>query len=478
MPDSFGPVYEVTHVVDREIIEEFDAWLGQHIEEMLTIEGISRAASFSANDSEDDRSIRVSRYHFDSDADLEKYVAGPALLLRQSADDLFSGRFEVHRRVLHENQVIDGSLKPAEVCLNCGSALSGQYCADCGQRATSRLISIWQLLREAFGDLLELDSRLWHTLIPLAVRPGKLTRDYLEGRRARFMPPFRTYLVLSIVFFLVAFFDPREEFGFLFGAEADAPGITEETEAERERRREIRGNVMRALVEEGVLPADRAGTALPDDGSPAGGPLPGRPSAAAGETENAENEANGFSIRIDDTDGEEFGDCNKIRGEGLPPWLSSRLTPERLKVMCERFVADRGKAWSSKLLENVPAALIALLPIMALVLKALYPLSKRYYVEHVLFVVHYHAFMFLILSLQIVFSRLATTLLSLQESVSIVTTVAVSLYIPVYLFRAMRRVYGQRWLITAVKYMVLLMAYFMGLLGILGVTAVIAAFSI
>ena len=50
-------------------------------------------------------------------------------------------------------------------CLNCGTELRGQYCGHCGQRASSRLISLWELTRDAFGDLLELDSRLWRTLL-------------------------------------------------------------------------------------------------------------------------------------------------------------------------------------------------------------------------------------------------------------------------------------------------------------------------
>ena len=145
--------------------------------------------------------------------------------------------------------------------------------------------------------------------------------------------------------------------------------------------------------------------------------------------------------------------------------------------MCERVVADDVKAWGSKLVDNIPAALIALLPLMALVLKMLYPLSKRYYVEHVLFVVHYHAFFFLILSLQILFGRLIS-LLSLPGFFSGVTTAAVSIYIPIYLAMAMRRVYGQGWLVTIPKYFVLSVAYLIGMAGILGVTAIIAAFSI
>ena len=89
-------------------------------------------------------------------------------------------------------------------CLNCGNRLTGQYCGHCGQRSRSRLISLWELVRDGFGDLLDIDSRLWRTMIPLLIRPGRLTIDYLQGRRARYMPPFRMYLVLSVVFFIIS----------------------------------------------------------------------------------------------------------------------------------------------------------------------------------------------------------------------------------------------------------------------------------
>ncbi len=475
MADNFGPVYEVTHTVDLEIIDDFDVWLARHIEEMLAIEGISRAQRFTASDHEDGRPVRVSQYFFDSNSDLDNYLAGPAELMRRSASETFDGNIEVSRRVLRENEYVEESLTPASMCLNCGSTLSGQYCGNCGQRAGTRLISIWQLLREAFGDLLELDSRLWRTLIPLTVRPGKLTREYLEGRRARFMPPFRTYLVLSIVFFLVAFFDPREEFGILFGPGTDGSDAASDTGEELGDVQDIRNEVMRQLVADGVLTADQAGVAAAP-----GSDNPGTPSVAedsSAEEEGDNEDADAFNIRISDGKTTTTDNCDDIDTADWPPWLEERLTPARLKIACERVVADNGKAFLSKLLDSVPAALIALLPIMALVLKTLYPLSKRYYVEHVLFVVHYHAFVFLILSLQILFGRVVS-LLSVSGFISGITTFAVSLYIPVYLLLAMRRVYEQGWFFTTFKYLALLLAYFVGMIVILVSTAIIAAFSI
>ena len=139
-------------------------------------------------------------------------------------------------------------------CLNCGTELRGQYCASCGQRASNRLISIWELLRDAFGDLLELDSRLWRTVIPLLVRPGLLTHDYLIGRRARYMPPFRMYLVLSVIFFVVAVFDPRDDMSLLFEPE---PEPTAEEQVEQERTKdealEKAQEKVEELAEEGKL---------------------------------------------------------------------------------------------------------------------------------------------------------------------------------------------------------------------------------
>jgi uncharacterized protein DUF3667/uncharacterized protein DUF4286 len=472
MADSFEPVYEVTHTVDGEISADFDVWLGQHVEEMLGIQGLFRAEIYVADDHEDGRPRRVSLYHFESDTDLENYLAGPADVMRQSADKLFGGRFETSRRVLREKEVVDGSLRPIETCPNCDTSLAGQYCGNCGQRAQSRLISLWQLLREAFGDLLELDSRLWRTLVPLIVRPGKLTGDYLEGRRARFMPPFRTYLVLSILFFLVAFFDPREQFSIFF--EADTPAATTDEAASAA---EIRDEVLGQLVEEGIIAEGENSTRLPAPNNPTevlGSETTDVPVADEGETSN---EDDAFNIQIGNGKTTTTNNCDEIESEDWPAWLPSWITPARMETVCERAVADNGKAFLGKLLDNVPAALIALLPLMALILKMLYPLSRRYYVEHVLFVVHFHAFFFLNLTLQILFSRL-TSLLRLPDAISTITSVTVSLYILVYLFKAMRRVYAQGWLATFAKYLVLLVAYFVGLTLMILFSAVFAVFSI
>src|SRR5206468_1066864 len=59
---------------------------------------------------------------------------------------------------------------------------------------------IWEAIEATF----ELDGRLWRTLPALFFRPGRLARDYIEGRLARHVPPFRTFLVALVLFIFAA----------------------------------------------------------------------------------------------------------------------------------------------------------------------------------------------------------------------------------------------------------------------------------
>jgi len=89
-------------------------------------------------------------------------------------------------------------------CLNCGATLSGRFCANCGQPADVHLPSTSELVHEALEGITHSDSRLWRTLKLLWFKPGKLTQEFVAGRRAAYLPPFRLYLVMSVVFFLIA----------------------------------------------------------------------------------------------------------------------------------------------------------------------------------------------------------------------------------------------------------------------------------
>lgn len=94
-------------------------------------------------------------------------------------------------------------IPPGSPCANCGTVLHGPWCHECGQMAVDFHKSIWKLGREVLESFFHLDGRLAHTLPRLMVRPGRLTRDYLDGKRAVQVPPLRMFLVVLLLTFLV-----------------------------------------------------------------------------------------------------------------------------------------------------------------------------------------------------------------------------------------------------------------------------------
>ncbi len=92
----------------------------------------------------------------------------------------------------------------AEACANCGQTLHGEYCQACGQRRfTEADRRLGHLLRQAFHAATDLDGRFWGSLRALAFRPGLLSRDYLEGRRRRWMAPMALFLLANVLYFVL-----------------------------------------------------------------------------------------------------------------------------------------------------------------------------------------------------------------------------------------------------------------------------------
>jgi Protein of unknown function (DUF3667) len=98
--------------------------------------------------------------------------------------------------------VHDPELQEASpVCLNCGEKLTGAFCSRCGQEAVDLHRPLPQLASDFLDDVLDLDKGLLRTIGPLLFRPGWLTREYLAGRRIRYVKPLRLYLLAALLFF-------------------------------------------------------------------------------------------------------------------------------------------------------------------------------------------------------------------------------------------------------------------------------------
>jgi len=281
-------------------------------------------------------------------------------------------------------------MQATKYCDNCGAALHGPFCSLCGQRAKTPIVSFREFIGDALNNLFSVDSRVWRTVLPLFFQPGALTCDYLAGRRGRYLPPFRTYLVLSLLFFIIA---------SVFGVGVD---IT---------------------VDDELPPAD----------------------------------VESLGIETNDYDGSDDFSCKDIQIGGIG-FLDGPEFEARLRGACEKVMADSGNSLFQALADNIPMMMFLFIPFVALLMKILYLFSHRKYIEHLLFLFHYHAFFFMILTVIVIEAPLTRSFPAIAAPAMVVATLG-RVYAPVYLLIAMRRVYGQSWFVTSTKYLLLLAGY-------------------
>jgi Protein of unknown function (DUF3667) len=306
-------------------------------------------------------------------------------------------------------------------CDNCGAPVPGRYCGKCGQRLEPPVKSLWHFSRMAMEDLTHADSRVWRTLAALLFRPGRLTAEFLAGRRARYLPPVRLYLVLSVVFFLWAAATPS---GWrILQLDDEHPPAASAAGA-------------------------RATSTAPAQASSSRGQAP-----AAREGAAATPQQRDLRCHMD--------------YEG--PWAAT-LGPLAVRA-CQHIAADNGRSLQEAFLHNLPRAMFLFLPLLAGAMRLMYWWPRHYYVEHLLLLLHDHCFVFLGLML----AWVAATLLPFASGW---VHFAMTLYIPWYLYRSMRVVYGQSRALTAVKLVVLAFFYLVSGAVMVALTTVYSALTL
>jgi len=118
-------------------------------------------------------------------------------------------------------------------CGNCGAELHGRYCYACGQKASHSEVSLRELVHEGVHEFAHLDSKIVHTLRLLLFKPGELTAEFLRGRRVRYIPPLRLYLVCSLLFFALAAWS-RSSFINIQLTKSDIPNSAEREAVQKE----------------------------------------------------------------------------------------------------------------------------------------------------------------------------------------------------------------------------------------------------
>lgn len=310
-------------------------------------------------------------------------------------------------------------------CGNCGATLTGPYCSSCGQHAHESARSISALFHDAWHIATHVDGRFWQTMYILLCKPGRLTKEYFAEHRARYLPPVRVYLVLSVLFFAFGFATPNK-----FRVVTLPEGTTAKQALKR------------------LAAAD--------------------PPASAAKSQPADEDSDTLVIApgADNSKFFNVSTCDKVVTS--IEWLQKPL-----RESCLRNIGNHGETVKHAFIANIPKMMFVFVPLMALVMLLLYWWPRRYYVEHLVFFLHNHAAVFLLLLIQAALSWIAAWLAWRTFNGWVIAFI--SLYTVWYVYKAMRSYYGQGRFLTLTKLCVVGLSYVFGFSVTLLVTLLLSA---
>jgi hypothetical protein len=301
-------------------------------------------------------------------------------------------------------------------CPNCGSSMTteAKFCPICGQkRIHPHDHSVGHLIIESVGDFFHLDSKFFATLRPLVFRPGYLTDEYLQGRRARYFQPFKLFLFISFLYFLTSGLIDH----YKSGNDRQVIGFQNEdgTTGNKNDPDTLKFSLNKAY--DAIL-------AIPDD--------------------SVRKMVKHYGLN-------RYVDLNFPRASWFPRFLIKQVIKNRLQG---------SGTFTENMKKTIPKLVFILIPFIALLLKLLYIRKKIRYFDHIIFSLHSLSFFFLMLWIK-QFGSLMSKWFG----------PATFILITVYIFFAMLRIYRQKVSTTIGKFFTL----FFGSLFMMALFYIIAA---
>lgn len=337
-------------------------------------------------------------------------------------------------------------------CKNCYHPLAdkGAYCHACGQKVVPLRVRLTQIIRETLETVINFDSRLLRTLLNLFL-PGRLTQAYFQGQRQRYLPPVRIFLLMAIAHFAVL--------GYVLKDKLDE-GIRKLEDQNTERA------YFSIFLEELALHGDTLQAT-----APAAASLELLDTLEArmhrGQTDSIDlvrlsPRQGGFQLQPVSVS---LVDIQKMETDSLLQHYHIHGFFDRLVFRQSLKLAFEGSNIVGVILGNLIWMVILMMPALALILKLLYLRADRYFVEHLVFSYHYHAFAFVLFSLTLLFLTGDGIDLS-EDATGVQLGASGDNYLPwafllvlVYQFISMRKLYGQPWKKTLLKSLLLNFSY-------------------
>lgn len=334
-------------------------------------------------------------------------------------------------------------------CLNCNKVFldeTERFCSTCGQLRTDGRIRFLDFVKDAFQDIFDLDGRIWLTIRDLLI-PAKLTRQFFAGRHNTYYKPVRLFFSLMVLHFAALGF-------MLNNVIQEGDGVNLDALMSK--------NTQEALMAKQVLDSIRLNL---QPSSPLNRELDSLGIRLG--VQKVLSDSN--SITLFDVPNLKIGKKFKIAAIDMQDTALSVIVDKyNLQGFDKYYITqiikiERNPTGAFRyLMGNLVWMVLMMIPALALLMKLLYIRSSKYYVEHMVFQYHYHAFAFFVLGLCFLF-QMDGTAFSLAF-----------MLVLIYFFLALKWYYRQGFFKTLLKFSILNSAYliFFGLF--ISITALIS----
>lgn len=338
-------------------------------------------------------------------------------------------------------------------CLNCHHSLdiSDKYCPNCSQLNSTKKLRFDDFFNEFFAGILAYDSRFYRTLGALLLKPGKISKDYIEGKRVRYANPYRFYLSASIIFFII------------WGLSTSIPEPTPKQPADKAAEEQALAE-LDSVVKAENLKGGELLLAIAEKDSLQDVYLTQDQLDSLNFWNATWKKLDIFVKHAEEkqiTDSQEAMDSLNYNHSSFNHWLYKKA------VDMETFISNPG-LFVRYFVSKLPFIIFFYLPVFALFIWLLYLRRPFTYMEHLIFTFHNQTTWFVIFTLAILLDNIFST------DWFTVLGVLIFLY---YLYRAMRRFYEQGTVKTIVKYIIINIIFFI-LAVIAAIFSIVVSFAI
>lgn len=321
-------------------------------------------------------------------------------------------------------------------CLNCGNVVEVNFCPNCGQENIETREPFWSFLIHSLGHYFHFDSTFFNSLGPLITKPGYLTLEYIKGKRASHFPPVTLYLFISLIFFL--------------SVSIQKPKINQDIKLDK-----LPG------VEKELDSLQKWKDAHPNLSSIEKTKLEQRIDALRVLKTNAavfQTDSSSFRLRSN-------SDTTSFKTVAAYSQAQAQLAPHKRDGAVLALINTRSieleQRYGNKLLEKLveavihqlPKMMFILMPLFALILSISFYRSHLYFLEHLIYTLHVHSFLFL----QYTLIELIGLVWPSAENIAMTLGIIAAVW---YIYRSMRNVYNRSRLHTLAKFGILSIAYF------------------